>query len=412
MFGVVESALGREGIGPVVRLDFSGAAARAGGGDAAVCYCGAPGALGLKAGVFRAQWGAAQQDLRTHVFEDPQEALLWEGLAGYLYVAKFDAQARHLWAADTALELLQPEVILVGNDRSWAGQAFAHVARRRGIPSVCVQDGVAGDVPWWWWLTADRLAATSAQLVEMLVRHGVSPHRCTVTGQPRYDLVVRSGPADPRAARAAVGVPPGFSVLFAVQTMHGQDYVAGVIAALLAVPGIHVMLRPHPSDRRTLWDRLMRQLGPERLTLHRGGDSLTLVRACDALVTQHSTVVLEAALLGKPVITADFGGLHGPAPVFSGAIATRVGGLEDLTKQVQRLANAAHGSNGHLRRSPHALPDAALGPADGHAGERVAALVAELLRGASLSGARGRDAGVRAGSPAGSSMSRDAGVAP
>jgi UDP-N-acetylglucosamine 2-epimerase len=304
-----------------------------------------------------------------------------EGLLGYLYVSLFDAQARHLWAADTALELLQPEVVVVGNDRWWGGQTFVQLARRRGIPSVCVQDGVAGENACWWWLSADRLAAAGAQLVEMLVRHGVPPERCRVTGQPRYDVLTRSGPDDQRTARAALGLDPStFAVLFAAQSMHGPDYAWGVVSALLAVPGIHVILRPHPSDPSDLWERLRREHGSERVTLHRTGDSLTLVRACDALVTQHSTIVLEAALLGKPVVTAEFGGLHGPTRVIPGVVATQVRGLEELTREVQRLATEVHTARPKPSQSRQAALEAMVGPVDGRAGERVAELVAEVLQ--------------------------------
>src|SRR2546426_3075417 len=248
MFGVVEGALARAGVESVVRLDFSGGSGLVAAAGAAVCDCGPHGALGLRAGPFGAQWGDARRELRRHQAftgaEDSQDALSLEGLVGYLYVSKFDAQARHLWAADTALELLQPEVVVVGNDRWWGGQAFVQLARRRGIPSVCVQDGVAGENASWWWLPADRMAAASVQLVEMLVRHGVPPERCRVTGQPRYDLLAGSGPDDQRLARTSLGLDPStFAVLFAAQWMHGPDYVRGVVSALLAVPGIRVLLR-------------------------------------------------------------------------------------------------------------------------------------------------------------------------
>ena len=385
MFAVVEEGLARAGVGPVVRLDFGGGFGRVAGAGAVVCSCGPHGALGLRAGPFGAQWDEAQRELRRHqaltACEGSQDALSLEGLLGYLYVSKFDAQARHLWAADTALELLQPEVVVVGNDRWWGGQAFVQLARRRGIPSVCVQDGVAGENASWWWLSADRMAAASEQLVEMLVRHGVPPERCRVTGQPRYDVLARSAPDDRRAARAALGLDPStFAVLFAAQSAHGPDYVWGVVSALLAVPGIHVMLRPHPSDPSDLWERLRRAHGSERVTLHRTGDSLTLVRACDVLVTQHSTVVLEAALLGKPVITTEFGGLRGPAPVITAEIATQVRGLEGLTREVQRLATAVHAPRPEPSQSRQGALKALVGPVDGHAGERVADLVAEVLQ--------------------------------
>jgi hypothetical protein len=381
MFAVIERALTRAGVGPVLRLDSSRGVAAAERSGAVVCRWPVPGGLGPKWGPLRAEWGEAQRALQSAyavtALGGAHDAALWEGLVGYLFVSEFDAEARHLWAADTALDLLQPEVVVVGNDRSWGGQAFVQLARRRGIPSVCVQDGVAGDVPFWWWLTADRLAATSERLVRLLVSHGVQPDRCKVTGQPRYDVLVPSGLEDRRAVRATLGLDPSvFVVLFAVQTMHGPDYVRGVISALLAVPGVHVMLRPHPGDRRTVWERLAREQGSTRITLHGGGDSITLARACDVLVTQHSTVAVEGALLGKPVITADFGGPFGADRGVPAGLAISVHSLDELTSEVDRLHRGA--PTPHLRDGAAALAEM-LGPVDGRAGERVAELVREAL---------------------------------
>lgn len=389
MFGVIEGALRRAGVGPVIRLDFRTHPSPADESGSIVCRCGDVGSLGLKTGVFRAQWGDAQRALRSHcalvALDGSPDALILEGLIGYLYVSALDAQARHLWAADTVLELLQPEVVLVGNDHSCGGQAFVQLARRRGIASVCAQDGAVDDDPWWWWLTADRLAATSEQLVQMLVRHGVAPERCTVTGQPRYDLLSPSGPADQRAARVALGLDPSkFSVLFAVQTNLSLDYVQAVVAALLAIPGVHVMLRPHPSDRRDLCERLTREYESEHMTLHSAGDSVTLLQACDALVTRNSTVILEAAVLGKPVISVEFGASHGAATFVAAGIATPVWGSDGLAREVQRLVSAGQGPRPEPSRSRQAALATLVGPVDGRAGERVAELVAEVLQQAAV----------------------------
>ena len=150
-------------------------------------------------------------------------------------------------------------------------------------------------------------------------------------------------------------------------------------AALLSVPGIHVMLRPHPSDERDVCERLMREHRSKRMTLHRAGDSLTLVRACDVLVTQYSTVILEAAMLGRPVITADFASNLGPARVVAAGIATPVRSLEELTTELQLLVHTAHEPRPEPSESQQAIRDDLLGPLDGRAGHRVAQLVSEAL---------------------------------
>jgi CDP-glycerol glycerophosphotransferase (TagB/SpsB family) len=73
-----------------------------------------------------------------------------------------------------------------------------------------------------------------------------------------------------------------------------------LIAALAAHPDWHLVIRPHPSDVYAL------PPASAQLTLSTRADDLhTLLAASDAVVTMTSTVGLEAALLGVPLVTWD-----------------------------------------------------------------------------------------------------------
>jgi hypothetical protein len=73
-----------------------------------------------------------------------------------------------------------------------------------------------------------------------------------------------------------------------------------LFAALAEHPDWRLVLRPHPSDQFTL-----PMAGPQLVISTRADHLHTLLAASDCVVTMTSTVGLEAALLGRPLVTWD-----------------------------------------------------------------------------------------------------------
>jgi hypothetical protein len=300
-----------------------------------------------------------------------------------LFDGVFDAQADHLSRADAILDALQPKVVVVGNDRWWVGQAFVQLARRRGIPTVAVQDGVEGIHPTWFWTSADRYCASGTHLKEQLLAHGVPHGRVTVTGQPRYDALFATPEPDARVrVRESLGLSAdGLYVLFAAQPMQDAAFAPQVVEAVLSVPGARVLLRPHPSSPLAPYQALAERHGDGRVCLQRAASINDLLRAADVLVTQHSTVVIEAAILGTRVITANFTGLDDPTPYAKLGIARAVRTPAALADRVRELA-ATRPSPGAAISAGTRLPAGVvelIGEPDGRAGARVAAVITEAI---------------------------------
>ena len=136
---------------------------------------------------------------------------------------------------------------------------------------------------------------------------------------------------------------------------------------------MHLALRPHPSESPEIHEALVRTVDSTRLTLAREAAIEDLVCACDAVIVQHSTVALEAALMGRHVILADFSGM--PTPSYLERIGASAASDAD---DVERLLRSLPPVGGDLRMVP-AGASYHLGPTDGHAARRVAALVAEMV---------------------------------
>src|SRR5690606_26270603 len=108
------------------------------------------------------------------------------------------------------LESSRPRLLVIGNDRVWTGQLLVQAAHRRGIPVLCVQDGLAADVPAWWLRTADHTACNGTHLRDLLVRRGVPADHLVGTGQPRNDgRYDRPAGLERADAKRAPGSEPG-----------------------------------------------------------------------------------------------------------------------------------------------------------------------------------------------------------
>lgn len=347
-----------------------------------------PGLLGR----FTEQWRTVNRESRSVVLEKP-----YAGASGlrslrapvrhlleHLYSERFDQLFEHLELARTIVEMARPEVLVVGNDRWWVGQAFVRAAQQRGIPTVLMQDGLACDKATWSWISADHVAAFSPVLQEVLVNHGVARDRITIAGQPRYDALcdkrrTRDG-ASVRAARAAlVATSSSPCVLLATQPHQDAGRVAVGIEALLQIDGVEVLLRPHPNESPEKYAACI-AANAERVSLCKGMSIDALLDASDVVVTEYSTVALEGAILDIPVIIASFLGDRSDPRVFDG-LSVIVRSPEALRDATMTFLSREGAVADHVI-DPERL-HSLVGPLDGASGARVANLIQWLRKTAS-----------------------------
>lgn len=285
-------------------------------------------------------------------------------------------QMAFIEAAERMLDAVQPRIVVVGNDRWWVGQAVVQLARLRGIPSLCLQDGVSADAATWRWCSADRMLVNGNQLRDVLTRSGVSADRLVVTGQPRYDgLPALAAPDAPMHFRSRLGLPRDHQlVLFPSQYDQDPAFVEGIVDACLKVPSVHLLLRPHPSESAAFHESLVNGRR-DRITLCRDQPIEWLVTACDALVAKSSTTTLEAAMLGKPVIVVHDSG----TPMFAHLEAIHpilVHSADQLPPVLRRLRDGSLPVDHDAGRTAF---EYYCGPFDGESSVRVATQFAAAL---------------------------------
>jgi hypothetical protein len=226
------------------------------------------------------------------------------------------ATARDLATAAAILHAQRPEAVLATYETGPRGRALIVEAARRGIPSVGLMHGMIFDNHYDYMhdaVTAAPLDEPTAFAIpeqtcvwgpfwrDVLVKRGSYPNRAvSVTGNWRYDSLLRVAPTKDEL-RTLLGVPEGKA---AVAVLTGSRDVArflDVATAAVAAVGAWPLVKLHPGDHE--------EYGTQALTAH-GFPAAALVRerfaetllASDAVISQVSTAIGEAAYLDRPVV--------------------------------------------------------------------------------------------------------------
>ncbi len=302
-------------------------------------------------------------------------------------------------AMDTAREFIRrtrPAAILVTNALKDHPVILALIAEgaRAGVPTVGLQDGAYSEWGFGFPLRASpdvfqdpeslmiptTTCAWGRATQEVLTRHGgYPPETIAVTGNWRYDTFLGAAAGGAGAAlRARLGLSGTATVVvLAVPDLaEAPDLARRVVRALRARSDIQVVLKPHPGADPDIYAQILREEGSGRERLITGKLSALLL-ACDVVVTEASTVGLEAALLGKPVLETAFTTQMRRGYVES-AIALGVRAIEDLPASLDRLSDPQVAAR--LAEGRRAFVEEQLYAADGRAAARVIAVVEDLVR--------------------------------
>ena len=275
--------------------------------------------------------------------------------------------------------------LLLMETLSPASKAAVACARDSGIPVVVLQHGVIANAAVHRETDAECIASWGTLDAAWFSSNLARSTRVEPTGNPRYDdlSVPRKRPVHP----ALRGIPAGSRILLfasspfghavATDSLWNHDALqSAAVDAIRRIKEAYLLFKRHPAERP----------GPlpgtssgsdERVKEVVGGDTFSLIRASEVVLSMGSTVALEAMILDRPVIF--LGPPHPDSPFHppedGGGLRALRG--DDLGGFVSRLmadarfrAETLRGQREYLRRY--------YTPVDGHAADRV---VEFLIRG-------------------------------
>lgn len=265
---------------------------------------------------------------------------------------------------------IKPDAFVIGSESRSEGVAgHCLIAKNMGIPIIEVQHGdfVFGPVnanP-----LSDTICVGGDYYKDMLIENGVPSEKIEVTGWPKFD-----GHAKSMRCGSEKGESNRFTILFVTQgidTKLNFDCIRAMSTYVSNTQGARLVVKPHPMEGFATYEELISEI--ENIVLKKPTDDIAqLLNESDVVVLISSTVGIEAALMGKPIICLNIGGL-GASIYLQTGIAIEVSQIDELAPGVVAALFDENAKKRLSEARERFIQDYAFGQGD--AAKRVAELI-------------------------------------
>ncbi len=312
----------------------------------------------------------------SHLGPELGEVFVRRVAQALIHLVPVAAYHARLW--ERLLDATRPRVLVTFNSFNEAIAPGVLQARHRGIPTVCCQHGIWGPL----FRAASLLPYDDVVVFGEYAREILSPiaherTRFTMTGHSDYD--------DAHVQPDLAPVPDGPPMVLVTTQPIGQRLMLGEpcswvekLAQACAELGARMVIKPHPHEADTSsWQALALRI-PDTVTFVPHGERplSELMDECTVLATRFSTTAMEANLLGKLVLTVYPTGGREQYPFAGDGAALKASSCDELVPCLRALLTDA----ATRERIAASRPDFIrrhIGPVDGGATERIAALIAD-----------------------------------
>lgn len=232
-----------------------------------------------------------------------------------------------------------------------------------------------------------KYAVAGQSAKDAYVQRGVDPDNVYITGQPRFDALLRRK-FNREQLVSELGIPGDKGIIvLATQHLAGgfctekqqREFTEIVVRAMPSFPEHQLVIKPHPQEVEDDFRNILAELGETRAVVRQKVDIYELLHASDLLITAYSTVALEAMLLDKPVVTINLTGKPDPMPYASSGAAIGVYKKEDLIPAMKNVLSDTRTREELANQRRAFVLEHAYKP-DGRASRRVAEVIARLIQ--------------------------------
>lgn len=280
----------------------------------------------------------------------------------------------------------KPDFVLVVNDRCWSHRTTIELGKARQIPTLGIQDSISADIPQCHIISADKLAIFGNYMKEILLKKGLPEDRLVITGDPRYDFITQipdKFKRDEVYQQLNIDIQKRI-IVFAAQ-FHGfkdeenAKLLRGLYHAIKQLPEIQLVVKLHPFDEHEIADKIAQEMSVNNMIIIKDIDLYKLLNACEILMTVHSTVALEAMLLGKPVIIVNLTNKPDMVPYAKEGAALRVETQEDILPQIKAVLKDSNKVRTQMALNQKKFISRYAYNIDGNASKRIVDLIYSMM---------------------------------
>ena len=230
----------------------------------------------------------------------------------------------------------------------------------------------------------DKIAVTGEFAEDILIKCGVDKERLVVSGRPTYDALVRAEEhfeKDEICRRLGLD-PTRRIIVYTTENLPPSESEAMVYAickAVKEISGLQFVVKVHPSELDlSVYQRITRDVGVDA-SITRDANIYEVLYVSDIVITGFSATALDAMMLDKPVITANFTGLEDPLPFAESGAAIGVYKEKDFIPAISR-ALYDEDAREKLRDAREKFIHEHSYKRDGKATERVVKLIEQMVK--------------------------------
>ena len=240
----------------------------------------------------------------------------WKILKPYLvelFNKRFIESIMEIELTKRLLEKYRFSSVLIWSEVGTTEQIVVKLAKRLHIPVVLIQHGLFYDTPGAYDMNffqaafpidADKFIVWGKVEEQYALKCGVSSEKLEVMGSPLHDNIFKlSNPSQKFILLATSGPVKEDAYDLTVKTHEKNENSIKKICEIVTKLHKNLVIKLHPSPDEFDPSELVKEINPEIKVIKTGSIS-TLIQSCEVLIViDVSTVILEAQILRKPVIS-------------------------------------------------------------------------------------------------------------
>lgn len=290
------------------------------------------------------------------------------------------------------IEKEKPKVLFLTYESDALGRCLITAAKNKKVRTIAMQHGMITEFhPAYYhskedmetYPLADKTLVYGLNDKEILtVNCNYPKNRVVVTGQPRYDALVKS-PFNKEKICRELGLDSNKKILvWATQPFGGwidKKFRKGMVDAMKKFPELQLVIKLHPKEvSKSVYRELTKNLSNNIVIIKEEKSANELLYICDVMLTGWSTTALEAMIFDKDVITLNLTGREDPVPYAKSGAALGVYSEEKIADSIKKALHDKK-TKENLEKNRKKFIEKYLYKVDGNSTKRVVKSVEEYL---------------------------------
>ncbi|MBS3055943.1 MAG: UDP-N-acetylglucosamine 2-epimerase [Candidatus Aenigmarchaeota archaeon] len=339
--------------------------------------------------ILKERWNRLSENMHARNSFTYNQINIWDFIKGrleYIFLIKLPEAVRNIEIMKRILEEENPKAVILSYETGSIGRAACYASKIKKIKSIALQHGELGMSDYYHTKNEisgklscpipDKTCVYGSLYKKILLNCLYPKNKISVVGKLQLDAF-KNLHSDRKLLCKKMNLDQMKKIIvFASQPLNknlNNKIVFGVINAVNKIKYAELVIKIHPGENQNFYDNIIKN-NSKNISLAKDIDILGILCLSDILITKHSTVAIEAAALGKPVIIFNPSGEPDPISYVKDGIALGAYNELELKKKLTDLLYNKKISNSFEKQRNEAIKKY-IYKNDGKTAERIAKLI-------------------------------------